>query len=185
VGAVAAVGGMGLMDATERINRNDGKGFFEGGLNSKAAGYVESAGSGAIAGAAIGSIVPVVGTAVGAIGGAVLGLVSTAVADWWNSDKPEQVPEPPRPAVPVKPIAPVSATFPSAPQPSVLQTLANKPVAASVTPTPLLMTANASQNHAKPSEPPEKLTPVITQQTATYQTALSEQTSSFQAALQA
>ncbi|MDK4612641.1 phage tail tape measure protein [Kingella kingae] len=185
VGAVAAVGGMGLMDATERINRNDGKGFFEGGLNSKAAGYVESAGSGAIAGAAIGSIVPVVGTAVGAIGGAVLGLVSTAVADWWNSDKPEQVPEPPRPAVPVKPIAPVSATFPSAPQPSVLQTLANKPVATSVTPTPLLMTANASQNHAKPSEPPEKLTPVITQQTATYQTALSEQTSSFQAALQA
>ena len=185
VGAAAAVGGIGLMDATERVNRNDGKGFFEGGLNSKAAGYVESAGSGAIAGAAIGSIVPVVGTAVGAIGGAVLGLVSTAVADWWNSDKPEQVPEPPRPAAPVKPIAPVSATVPSAPPPSVLQTLANKPVAASVTPTPLLMTANASQNHAKPSEPPEKLTPVITQQTTTYQTALSEQTSSFQAALQA
>ena len=185
VGAAAAVGGIGLMDATERVNRNDGKGFFEGGLNSKAAGYVESTGSGAIAGAAIGSIVPVVGTAVGAIGGAVLGLVSTAVADWWNSDKPEQVPEPPRPAAPVKPIAPVSATVPSAPQPSVLQTLANKPVAASVTPTPLLMTANASQNHAKPSEPPEKLTPVITQQTTTYQTALSEQTSSFQAALQA
>ena len=185
VGAAAAVGGIGLMDATERVNRNDGKGFFEGGLNSKAAGYVESAGSGAIAGAAIGSIVPVVGTAVGAIGGAVLGLVSTAVADWWNSDKPEQVPEPPRPAAPVKPIAPVSATVPSAPQPSVLQTLANKPVAASVTPTPLLMTANASQNHAKPSELPEKLTPVITQQTTTYQTALSEQTSSFQAALQA
>lgn len=38
---------------------------------------------------------------------------------------------------------------------------------------------------AKPAEPPEKLTPVITQQTTAYQTSLATQTSSFQAALQA
>lgn len=158
-GAAVTAGGLGIADGMERVNRNDGKGFFEGGLDSKAAAYAESAGSGAIAGAAIGSIVPVVGTAVGAIGGAVLGLVSTAVADWWNSDKPEQPPEIQRHAS------------------ALASTQATPPTAVSVT-------ANNLPN-AKPGDPAEKLTPAIMQQTAAYQTALAAQTGSFQAALQA
>lgn len=136
VGAATAVGGLGIYDATQRVNQGDGKGFFEGGLKSKAAGYGEAALSGAAMGAAMGSIVPVLGTTIGAAVGGVMGLAVTGIADVLKQESPQSQ-------------------------------NANNPATAT------------------PTEPQEKLTPVITQQTASYQTALSEQTSSFQAALQA
>lgn len=81
-GLAAAAGGIGLKDANARINRNEHRGFFEGGLDSRAAGYGESALSGAALGAAVGSLIPVIGTAVGAGAGALFGLAAAAFADW-------------------------------------------------------------------------------------------------------
>lgn len=174
VGAATAVGGIGLMDANERINRNENKGFFEGGLNSRAAGYAESGLSGAAVGAAIGSIVPVLGTAVGAAVGGGIGLLSAAIADFWQ-DKPQQPNHAANPAT----AAPTQQAATQAQNQMMQQQMQQM--------NQLLMSqqAAAAQQAATPSEPPEKLTPVITQQTATYQTALAAQTSSFQAALQA
>lgn len=109
-GIGAAAGGYGLYDANQRINRNEGRGLFEGGLDSRAAGYGESAASGALAGAMVGSVVPIIGTAAGAVAGGVIGLVSAAVADLWKEKPPEAqaLPspllasvQPPEPVVPV------------------------------------------------------------------------------------
>lgn len=69
---------------------------------------------------------------------------------------------------------------------------AARPIAVSVPPTASALSGIAAllrgapnAGVAKPAEPPEKLTPVITQQTTAYQTAINAQTTSFQAALQA
>lgn len=175
VGAATAVGGIGLMDANERINRNENKGFFEGGLNSRAAGYAESGLSGAAVGAAIGSIVPVVGTAVGAAVGGGIGLLSAAIADIWK-EQPQQPNHANNPAT----AAPAQQANMQAQNQIMQQQMQQM--------NQLLMSQALNAPNpalAKPAEPPEKLTPVITQQTATYQTALAAQTSSFQAALQA
>lgn len=105
-GAGAAAGGLGLWDANKRINRNEGRGFTEGGLDSRAAGYAESALSGAALGAAVGSIIPGIGTAIGAAIGAGGGLLTAAIADVWKEN-------PPKPAgaaaAPVQPVPPQGA----------------------------------------------------------------------------
>lgn len=183
VGAATAVGGIGLMDANERINRNENKGFFEGGLNSRAAGYAESGLSGAAVGAAIGSIVPVVGTAVGAAVGGGIGLLSAAIADIWK-EQPQQPNHANNPAT----AAPAQQANMQAQNQIMQQQMQQmNQLLMSQALKPPVPPPNAVPNPAlaKPAEPPEKLTPVITQQTATYQTALAAQTSSFQAALQA
>lgn len=183
VGAATAVGGIGLMDANERINRNENKGFFEGGLNSRAAGYAESGLSGAAVGAAIGSIVPVLGTAVGAAVGGGIGLLSAAIADIWK-EQPQQPNHANNPAT----AAPAQQANMQAQNQIMQQQMQQmNQLLMSQALKPPVPPPNAVPNPAlaKPAEPPEKLTPVITQQTATYQTALAAQTSSFQAALQA
>lgn len=123
--AGAIVGGGFLVDSHSRINQNENKGFFEGGLNSRGAGYAESALGGAALGAAIGSIVPVLGTAVGAAAGGVIGLIHAAITDAVTEN------------------------------PSVNNTPTIN------TPTPL-----------QPDEPPEKLSPIIMQQTQEYTAAV-------------
>lgn len=222
VGAATAVGSIGLMDANDRINRNENKGFFDGGLNSRAAGYAESGLSGAAIGAAIGSVVPVLGTAVGAAVGGGIGLLSAAIADIWK-EKPQPTPLPNQSAhTPIQQANTQAQT--QAMQQQIQQmnalllnkTAANPPpnqqpmqqqanvqiqnqmlqqmqqmqqmnvmLASKSAMNPVLQQPNPANAAAKPSEPPEKLTPVITQQTAAYQTALAAQTTSFQAALQA
>lgn len=83
--ALPVIGGaVGLWHGNKTINEAQGKGFFEGGLSSRASGYGQSALGGAAVGAAIGSIVPVLGTAVGAAVGGGIGLLSAAVADIWQ-----------------------------------------------------------------------------------------------------
>lgn len=77
----------GLYESNNMIRENKGKGFLEGGMNSRAAGYGGSIASGAVAGATIGSIIPVVGTAVGAVIGAVLGGVTALVTDHFDEIK--------------------------------------------------------------------------------------------------
>lgn len=88
VGIGAAAGGYGLYDARNRINRNEHRGLFEGGWDSRAAGYGEAAISGAVTGAVVGSVVPVIGTAIGTVAGGLIGLVGAAVTDLWK-DKPQ------------------------------------------------------------------------------------------------
>lgn len=114
VGSVAA--GSGLMwNAHDRINRNEGKRFFEGGFNSRGAGYAQSALGGVVLGAAVGSVVPVIGTAVGAAIGGVGGLIHAAITDAVREQPPvplnAQTPAPPPaaavPQVPAEPLAPV------------------------------------------------------------------------------
>ncbi|PJO78413.1 PRTRC system protein F [Neisseria brasiliensis] len=140
---VAGAGGGLLGDAHQRINRNENKRFFEGGLDSRGAGYAQSAAGGAMLGAAVGSVIPVIGTAVGAAIGGVGGLIHAAVTD----------------AVREKPPVPQAAQTPT------------PPPAATMPPVP--------------TEPPEKLSPVITQQTATYQASILQQTGEYTAAVQA
>ena len=141
--ASAAVG-VGLMwNAHDRINRNEGKRFFEGGIDSRGAGYAQSALGGAALGAAVGSVIPVIGTAVGAAIGGVGGLIHAAVTD----------------AVREKPPVPPTAQTPA------------PPPAAAMPPVP--------------AEPPEKLSPVIAQQTAAYQASIVQQTGEYTAAVQA
>lgn len=104
--ALPALGGaVGLWDANSRVNRNEGKGFFEGGTDSRAAGYAESALSGAALGAAVGSIIPGIGTAIGAALGGAGGLIAATVADFWTEDKPKPA-GPPDAGAPVQPAAP-------------------------------------------------------------------------------
>lgn len=85
--ALGVAGGLygiydGITSLYEKSTQNVG--FFEGGLNSRAADYASSAIGGAGIGATIGSVVPGVGTVVGgAIGGAV-GVVGAFLAD--NAD---------------------------------------------------------------------------------------------------
>lgn len=116
VGIGAAAGGLGLWDANSRINRNEGKGFTEGGLNSRAAGYAESALSGAALGAAVGSIIPGIGTAIGAAIGAGGGLLTAAITDAWKENPP---PKPAgmaaEPLQPLRPLEPLKPAEPLAP----------------------------------------------------------------------
>ena len=113
--AGAAVGGGLMWNAHDRINRNEGKRFFEGGIDSRGAGYAQSALGGAALGAAVGSVIPVIGTAVGAAIGGVGGLIHAAVTDAVREQPPvpptAQTPAPPPaaavPPVPAEPLAPV------------------------------------------------------------------------------
>ena len=182
VGAATAVGGIGLMDANNRINRNENKGFFEGGFNSRAAGYAESSLSGAAVGAAIGSVIPVLGTAVGAAVGGGIGLLSAAIADVWK-EKPQHPTSLPNQSTNTSTQQANTQAQTQIMQQHMQQM--NALLASKSATNPALQQPNPANAAAKPSEPPEKLTPVITQQTAAYQTALAAQTTSFQAALQA
>ncbi|UOO77312.1 PRTRC system protein F [Neisseria sp. Dent CA1/247] len=116
VGIGAAAGGLGLWDANSRINRNEGKGFTEGGLNSRAAGYAESALSGAALGAAVGSIIPGIGTAIGAAIGAGGGLLTAAITDAWKENPPPKpagmAAEPLQPLRPLEPLKPAEPLVP-------------------------------------------------------------------------
>lgn len=140
VGLGAAAGGLAAWDANSRINRNQGKGFTEGGIDSRAAGYAESALGGAAVGAAIGSIIPGIGTAIGAAIGGAGGLLTAAIADAWKEDPPAK---------------------------------------------PAGMAAEPVQTQQVQAPPPEPLAPVIGQQTAAYQAAISAQTAAYQAAVAA
>ena len=87
--AVPFLGGaVGLWHGNKTINAAQGKGLFEGGLSSRAAGYGESAMGGAAVGAVVGSVVPVIGTAVGAAVGGGIGLLSAVIADLWHEPAP-------------------------------------------------------------------------------------------------
>lgn len=77
----AAGGAYGMVDGYSTIRDNKDKGFFEGGMNSRAGGYGSSIMGGAAVGATIGSIIPVVGTAVGGAVGAAVGGLSALIAD--------------------------------------------------------------------------------------------------------
>ncbi|WNS83231.1 phage tail tape measure protein [Neisseria sp. DTU_2021_1001991_1_SI_NGA_ILE_055] len=143
--AAGTAGGWAVWDSHDRINRNEGKKFFEGGWDSRGTGYLQSTAGGAAIGAAIGSIVPGIGTAIGAAIGGVGGLIHAAITDAVRDTPPstpvaQPVAPPPPPAVPMPPI---------------------------------------------PAEPPEKLSPFIVQQTATYQAAIMQQTGEYTAAVQA
>ena len=126
--AGAAVG-VGLMwNAHDRINRNEGKRFFEGGIDSRGAGYAQSALGGAALGAAVGSVIPVIGTAVGAAIGGVGGLIHAAVTDAVREKPPvpptAQTAAPPAaamPPVPAEPLAPVINQQTAAYQASIVQ----------------------------------------------------------------
>lgn len=113
--AGAAVGGGLMWNAHDRINRNEGKSFFEGGIDSRGAGYAQSALGGAALGAAVGSVIPVIGTAVGAAIGGAGGLIHAAITDAVREQPPvpptAQTAAPPPaaavPPVPAEPLAPV------------------------------------------------------------------------------
>lgn len=89
----AAGGAYGVYDAYGQIKeaKQQGKGFFEGGLGSRAAGYAQSMMSGASAGAMLGSLVPGIGNVVGAVVGGAVGTISALVAD--NEDAIKAVAE--------------------------------------------------------------------------------------------
>lgn len=74
-------GGLMVADGLMDISDHEGDGLFEGGISSRAGGYAQSIGGGAMTGAAVGSIVPVIGTAVGAAVGAALGGLGALMMD--------------------------------------------------------------------------------------------------------
>ena len=114
--AGAAAGGGLLWNSHDRINRNEGKTFFEGGLDSRGAGYAQSALGGVALGAAIGSIIPVIGTAVGAAIGGAGGLIHAALTDAVREQPGKAaVPGIPAGAPPAAPPAVAAAPVPTEP----------------------------------------------------------------------
>lgn len=85
-GLGAVGGGFMVYSGSSTVKENANKGFFDGGMNSRASGYAQAAAGGALTGAAIGSMVPVIGTALGAAVGGVFGTATAAITDWLAKD---------------------------------------------------------------------------------------------------